>query len=327
LRYLITGGAGFIGSHLADALVARGDEVMVLDDLSTGSAENLRGLLDDGAVKLVEGSILDADLVDRCAAATDVCLHLAAAVGVELILDRPLDSLLCNVRGSDNVISAVTRHGGKVLVASSSEVYGKNNGGPLSETSDRILGPPSTARWAYSTAKAFAEVLANACRYEQGVESIVVRLFNTVGPRQSGAYGMVLPRFVNQALEGEDLTVFGDGRQTRCFTHVSDVSRAILGLVDSEDAVGRTFNIGSPHEISILDLARRVIDRTGSDAGVALVPYDEAYGEGFEEIGKRRPDLALINRITGWAPTFTIDDMIDDVIAHRASRVGVNEAA
>jgi UDP-glucose 4-epimerase len=326
LRYLITGGAGFIGSHLTDALVSRGDQVVVVDDFSTGSVENLSHLLDNGTVELVEGSILDADLIDDCVAATDVCVHLAAAVGVELILERPLDSLLRNVRGSDNVISAAVKHGGRVIVASSSEVYGKNNHGPLVETSDRILGPPSTARWAYSTAKAFSEVMANACRYEHNTEAIIVRLFNTVGPRQTGAYGMVLPRFVSQALDGEDLTVYGDGRQTRCFTHVSDVTEAILRLADSEAAIGHTVNIGSPHEISIIDLAQRVLERTDSISGIKLIPYDEAYGEGFEEIGRRRPDLSLVNRIVDWSPTFTIDDMIDDVVAHHSRPVDAGAA-
>jgi UDP-glucose 4-epimerase len=254
-------------------------------------------------------------LVDRCAAATDACFHLAAAVGVELILERPLESLLCNVRGSDNVISSVAKRGGKVLFTSSSEVYGKNNAGPLAETSDRILGPPSTARWAYSTAKAFGEVLANAYRFEEQTETIVVRLFNAVGPRQTGAYGMVLPRFVRQALEGEPLTVYGDGTQTRCFTHVEDVVEAILSLFDTDAAVGLTFNIGSPNEISIGELARRVIERTDSDSEVSLVPYEEAYGEGFEEIGRRHPALSLIGRVSGWSPVQAIDDMIDDVIA------------
>lgn len=315
MRYLITGGAGFIGSHLTDALIARGDTVLVLDDLSTGRRENLDAALETGAAELVEGSILDATLVGECVAATDVCLHLAAAVGVELILDRPLDSLLCNVRGSDIVISSVVERGGKVLVVSSSEVYGKNNLGPLAETSDRILGPPSTARWAYSTAKAFSEVLANAYHYESNSKSVVVRLFNTVGPRQSPSYGMVLPRLVGQALSGEGLTVYGDGTQTRCFAHVADVVEAILRLCDAEEAVGHTFNIGSPNEISIIDLARRVLERTGSESEIELVPYEEAYGKGFEEIGRRFPDLGLISRITGWAPSRTIDDMIDDVIA------------
>jgi nucleoside-diphosphate-sugar epimerase len=327
LKYLITGGAGFIGSHLTDALVARGDSVVVLDDLSTGQVENLGPALSSGSVKFVEGSILDEALVEEWVGATDVCLHLAAAVGVELILDRPLDSLIRNVRGSDTVISAVAAKGGKILVASSSEIYGKNNSGPLSEGSDRILGPPSTSRWAYSTAKAFSEVLANAYIDEHGTEAMVVRLFNTVGPRQTGAYGMVLPRFVGQAMNGENLTVYGDGTQTRCFTHVSDVADAILLLCDAEGAVGDTFNIGSPREISILDLARRVIERTGSDSDVELIPYEEAYVSGFEEIGRRHPDLSRISAATGWVPTRDIDDMIDDVIAHNEVPAEVNEVA
>jgi UDP-glucose 4-epimerase len=327
VRYLITGGAGFIGSHLTDSLIARGDDVVVLDDLSTGRIENLTQVLDSPSMRLVEGSILDRDLVDRCVAETDVCIHLAAAVGVELILDHPLDSLLRNVRGSDNVITAVAERGGRILVASSSEVYGKNNAGPLAETSDRILGPPSTARWAYSTAKAFSEVLANAHHFEDGTETIVVRLFNTVGPRQSGSYGMVLPRFVQQALDGKELTVFGDGTQTRCFSHVQDVGEAILRLCQTDAAIGLTFNIGSPHEIAIGALAERVIERTGSSSSVRFVSYEDAYGEGFEEIGRRHPDLSLIGRIAGWQPSHTIDEMIDDVVAHLSGRIQVNEAA
>lgn len=327
MRYLITGGAGFIGSHLADALIARGDEVLVLDDLSTGRKRNLDPALASGSLELVEGSILDEGLVGECVAATDFCLHLAAAVGVELILDRPLDSLIRNVRGSDNVISAVARREGRVLVASSSEVYGKNTNGPLAETSDRILGPPSTARWAYSVAKSYSEILANAYHYETGTRPVVVRLFNTVGPRQSGAYGMVLPRFVQQALDGEDLTVYGDGSQTRCFTHVADVVEALLLLADSDEAVGHTFNVGSPREISIAELAERVLARTGSESEIELVPYDEAYGEGFEEIGRRHPDLSLIAEVTGWSPSHSVEDVIDDVIAERRASVEVTEAA
>jgi UDP-glucose 4-epimerase len=327
VRYLITGGAGFIGSHLTDALLARGDTVVVLDDLSTGRLDNLGDALASGSVELVEGSILDRTLVEECVAATDTCVHLAAAVGVKLILDLPLDSLIRNVRGSDIVISAVAERGGKVVVVSSSEVYGKNSSGSLAETSDRIHGPPSTARWAYATAKSFAEVLANAYRYETDAEAVVVRLFNTVGPRQSGAYGMVLPRFVEQALAGKDLTVYGDGTQTRCFAHVADVVDAMLLLCDAKGAVGRTFNIGCPREISIIDLARRVIERTGSRSGVRLVPYEEAYGDGFEEIGRRRPDLTAIQELTGWSPIRTIDDMIDDVIAALPRLAEVNEVA
>jgi UDP-glucose 4-epimerase len=327
MKYLITGGAGFIGSHLTDALVGRGDSVIVLDDLSTGRRQNLEPVLASGAVELVEGSILDAELVDECVAATDVCFHLAAAVGVELILERPLDSLIRNVRGTDVLLAAVARRSGKVIVVSSSEVYGKNSVGPLAESSDRILGPPSTARWAYATAKSFSEVLANAYAYETDTEPINVRLFNTVGPRQTGAYGMVLPRLVKQATSGELLTVYGDGTQTRCFTHVADVVAAMLLLCDEPRAVGLTFNIGSPRAISILDLAKRVIERTGSDSGISLIPYEEAYGPGFEEIGRRHPDLTQIAQVTGWTPTRTIDDMIDDVIADQRGRVALKEVA
>lgn len=327
MRYLVTGGAGFIGSHLTDALVDRGDSVLVLDDLSTGRRENLESALETGSVEFVEGSILDASLVDDCVAATDVCLHLAAAVGVELILEKPLESLLCNVRGSDNVISSVAKRNKTVLIVSSSEVYGKNSVGPLAETADRILGPPSTARWAYSTAKSFSEALASAYQYELGTKTIVVRLFNTVGPRQSDAYGMVLPRLVRQAVSNEELTVYGDGTQTRCFAHVADVVDAMMLLCDDDGALGRTFNIGSPQKISILELAQRVIDRAASGSDIRLVLYEDAYGPGFEEIGSRHPDLTVIDSVTGWAAIRTIDDMIDDVIVDQAGRVAANEAA
>jgi UDP-glucose 4-epimerase len=307
--------------------VAKGDEVVVLDDLSTGHIENLAGSIESGAVRFVEGSILDQDLVAECVEECDICIHLAAAVGVELILERPLDSLIRNVRGSDIVISAVAAQGKRVLVASSSEVYGKNNAGSLAETADRITGPPSTARWAYSTAKAFSEVMALACHHETAAEAVVLRFFNTVGPRQTGAYGMVLPRFVGQALSGEDLTVYGDGRQTRCFTHVADAVDAILLLADCEAAAGHAFNIGSPRAVTIFELAQRVIELTGSSSGISLIPYDEAYGPGFEEIGRRQPDLSLIGEMTGWAPTRSIDTMIDDVIAHQARTMQVDEVA
>lgn len=326
MKYLITGGAGFIGSHLVDALAKSGNRILVIDDLSTGQIENLAGALSNGHAEFVEGSILDAGLVSECMAEADVCIHLAAAVGVQLILDRPLDSLIRNVRGSDIVISAAVDQEKKVLVASSSEVYGKNSIGPLTESSDRILGPPSTARWAYATAKSYSEVLANCYRYETNAESVIVRLFNTVGPRQTGAYGMVLPRFVGQALAGEDLTVYGDGTQTRCFCHVFDVVDALQRLCHCEEAVGRTFNIGSGNVTSIYALAERVIERTDSCSDIQLVPYEEAYGEGFEEIGRRHPDLTLINEATGWQPLRSIDDMIDDVAASQLAALPAEAA-
>ena len=317
LRYLVTGGAGFIGSHLVDALVDRGDEVLVLDDLSTGCLENLEAALDTGRVEFVEGSVCDEDLVLECLEATDACLHLASAVGVKLIVDRPVESLLRNVRGSDIVISAAAALQRRLLYASTSEIYGRNGRGALSEDSDRILGSPLTSRWSYSTAKAFGEALAHGYHREVGAETVIVRLFNTVGPRQTGAYGMVLPRFVRQALDGENLTVYGDGTQSRCFAHVFDIVRAIMLLLDSQEATGNAYNLGSTTEVGILELAHRVIERTGSGSEVRLVPFDEAYEEGFEELGRRKPDTSAVERLTGWTAERTIEDAIDDVILHQ----------
>ena len=319
MDYLITGGAGFVGSHLADALVARGDRVTLLDDLSTGRRENVERLLEGGRATLVEGSVLDADLVDELVEATDVCMHLASAVGVKLVTDQPLESLLRNVRGSDIVMAAVARHGRKLLFTSTSEVYGKNSDGALNEDSDSVLGSPYKSRWSYATAKAFGEALAYGYSREQGTKSVVVRLFNTVGPRQRGAYGMVLPRLVQQALAGEELTVYGSGMQSRCFMHVADAVRGILMVCDSELAEGRVYNVGSPHEVSILELAGRVIERTGSSSTIRLVPYSQAYAPGFEELGRRRADTSALHQLTGWEPTKTVDEIIDDVVAFERS--------
>ena len=319
MHYLITGGAGFIGSHLVDALVARGDTVTVIDDLSTGRRENLAGALADGNASFVEGTVLDHELVDELVRRADFVMHLASAVGVQLVVDQPLDSLIRNVRGNDIVISAAARHGRKILFASTSEVYGKNSAGALSEDSDRILGSPYKSRWAYATAKAFGEALTYGYHREQGTPAVVVRLFNTVGPRQRGAYGMVLPRFVRQALAGEELTVFGTGAQSRCFVHVHDSVQAILMLCDAELANGRVFNVGSSNETTIIELAGRVIERAGARSAIRLVPYDEAYSEGFEELGKRKPDTTALRQLTGWEPTRGVEEMIDDVIAFERS--------
>jgi UDP-glucose 4-epimerase len=316
MRYLLTGGAGFIGSHLVDALVARGDSVVVLDDLSTGSLANLHAVQDSGQLEFVEGSILDEPLVQTVMQSVDACVHLASAVGVQLVVSRPLDSLLRNVRGNDIVISTAARHRRPLLFASTSEVYGKNSEGALSEEADRVLGPPQRLRWSYATAKAFGEALACSYAREEGARMSVVRLFNTVGPRQTGAYGMVLPRFVRQALAGDELTVYGDGKQSRCFGHVYDIVQGILAVLDHEQADGRVFNIGCSIETSILDLAHNVIERSGSSSNVTFVPYDEAYGDGFEELGRRRPDTAALEALTNWRPTRTVDQAIDDVIAY-----------
>ena len=325
MKVLITGGAGFIGSHLTDALIARGDDVLVLDDLSTGRRENLSRSLESGRVEVVVGSVLDEQLVMDCLSAADVCMHLASAVGVKLIVDRPVDTLLRNIRGNDTVISAAAAVNRRLLFTSTSEVYGKNNGSALDEDSDRILGSPFKSRWSYSTAKAFGEALAHGYHQELGSENIVVRLFNTVGPRQTGRYGMVVPSFVKQALAGEDVTVYGDGRQSRCFAHVADTVRALLLLLESDTAVGQVFNIGSGSEISILELARRVVERTESSSQIRLVPYDEAYEEGFEELGRRVPDTRALRELTGWEPKLTIDDAIDGVVVETALQAKAHE--
>jgi nucleoside-diphosphate-sugar epimerase len=319
LKSLVTGGAGFIGSHLTDALLARGDSVLIVDDLSTGRLENIEHVIDSELVEFIEGSILDRDLVDECMRSVDACFHLAAAVGVRLIVERPLDSLLRNLRGNDVVISSAASHKTPLLFTSTSEIYGKYSSTALGEDSDRILGSPFKFRWAYSTTKACGEVLAHSYHTEQGCPMVVVRLFNTAGPRQSPAYGMVLPRFVRQALDGDDLTVYGDGTQSRCFSHVHDTVRAMLLLIDSEEGIGGVYNVGSPVEVSIIDLAQRVIDRIQSDSKITLIPYEEAYDEGFEELGRRVPDTAALHALTGWKPTRTLDDIIDDVITHERS--------
>jgi UDP-glucose 4-epimerase len=315
MRYLITGGAGFIGSHLVDALTTRGDSVLVLDDLSTGRRQNLEHVLDLELVEFVEGSVVDESLVDACFGSVDRCVHLASAVGVQLVVSRPLDSLQRNVRGNDVVISAAARHRCPLLFTSTSEIYGKHSDGALVEDSDRIVGPPSTLRWSYATAKAYGEALAFSYVREYGSDMIVTRLFNTVGPRQTGAYGMVLPRFVRQALAGDDLTVYGNGTQARCFAHVLDVIYGIVLLLEEEQAVGRAFNIGATTETAIVELARNVIERTGSDSAIRLVPYDEAYEHGFEELGRRKPDTGALHELTGWTPARSVDDAIDDVVA------------
>jgi UDP-glucose 4-epimerase len=325
MRYLITGGAGFIGSHLVDALTTRGDEVMILDDLSTGNIENVSHVLDSDQVRLVEGSILDHRLVEACLQEVDACVHLASAVGVQLVVSRPLDSLQRNIRGNDVVISLCARHHTPLTFASTSEVYGKNSVGALNEESDRLLGPPQKLRWAYATAKAFGEALCYSHVKETGSRMTVVRLFNTVGPRQTGAYGMVLPRLVRQALAGQDLTVYGNGTQSRCFGHVYDVVHGITLLMDDPRSSGRAFNIGQPVETPIVELARRVIAHTGSSSAIRLVPYEEAYDDGFEELGRRQPDTTAIEQLTGWRAARTVDDAIDDVIAYQRASVPAAE--
>ena len=314
MRYLITGGAGFIGSHLADRLIGRGDEVVVLDDLSTGSLRNVAHLEGDPRFMLVRGSVLDHPSVGELVDEAEVVVHLAAAVGVKLIVERPLESLLTNLRGTENVLEAAASSGREILITSTSEIYGKNASGPLHEDADRILGSPFVARWSYSTGKAVDEILAHAYWRDRGVPSIVARLFNCVGPRQTGEFGMVLPRFVRQALEGDDLTVYGDGQQRRCFCHVEDAVGALVALLDHPGAVGDVFNVGAPYELSINRLARIVIDAVGSTSSVVHIPYEEAYEEGFEDMERRVPDISKIQALTGWQPTLGLDRIVADVL-------------
>lgn len=321
--FLVTGGAGFIGSHLTDSLVADHHRVIVLDDLSTGRRENLSASLATGRVELVEGSVLDPDLVDECVRAADACVHLAARLGVGRIVAQPLDSLRENVIGADVALSAAARHGRKLLFSSSSEVYGKVNKRGLSEDDDRLIGSPAKSRWSYAIAKEFGEALARAYVQESGTEMVVVRLFNTVGPRQAGAYGMVLPRFVRQALAGDALTVYGDGKQTRCFTDVHDVVRALRQLLAADGAAGGVYNIGSLRSVRVLDLANLVIERTGSDSGIVLVPYEQAHPAGFEELGNRSPDTTALRQLTGWTTRRSLEETVDSVIAHELAQAPV----
>jgi UDP-glucose 4-epimerase len=317
--YLVTGGAGFIGSHLVEALLARDEIVVAFDNLATGRLRNLDHIGNHPNLRFVQGSVLDELAVDELMHKCDVVVHLAAAVGVKLIVEEPLRSFTTNIRGSEIVIESAFRHRRPILLASTSEIYGKNTDVPLKEEDDRILGPPSTARWAYSTAKAVDEILAYAYHRERGLPTIVVRLFNTVGPRQSPAYGMVLPRLARQAVAGEPLSVYGDGRQTRCFCHVSDVVEALLGLLDSPEAIGGVFNVGSEEEISVLELAKRIVARTDDRSSIELIPYDKAYPAGFEDMQRRVPSIDKITALTGWRPSRTLDQILTETIAEAAA--------
>ena len=320
MRVLITGGAGFIGSHLTDLLLSQDHQVTVVDDLSTGRHDNIRQHLGDPRFEFILGSILNEALIDDAVRRSDAVVHLAAAVGVELIVGKPLESLATNIRGSEIVLEKCHKYGRKVLVASTSEIYGKNDSDLLTEEDDRILGSPLKTRWSYSEAKAIEEVLAYAYWREKGLPAVIVRLFNTVGPRQVGQYGMVVPRFVEQALAGRPLTVYGDGFQRRCFCHVSDVVAALQALLGSTEAEGQVFNVGAQEEISILGLADKVLAVTGSSSDIVVIPYDEAYEHGFEDMPRRVPDTARIRGLIGWEPTRDLDTIIKDVASDISAR-------
>ena len=311
MKYLITGGAGFIGSHLTEALVNRGDQVVILDNFFTSSMDNLNQVKEK--INLVEGNILDQRLVAKLVSESDYIVHLAAALGVFNIVNKPLESLKINLQGSEIVLEAADKYKKPVLIASTSEVYGKNDKVPLNEEDDRIVGHPLKSRWSYSEAKAVDESLAYFYYLGNKLPIRIVRFFNTVGPRQLGNYGMVVPRFVSAALKNQPLQVYGHGDQIRCFCHVDDAVRALLLVMDSEQAVGDVFNIGNNQQISILELAKKVIEITGSKSEIVKLPYSEAYPEGFEDMQRRVPDISKIKDALGWTPQIGLDQIIKDI--------------
>ena len=313
MKYLITGGAGFIGSHLTEALVNRGDQVVILDNFFTSSMDNLKQVKEK--VNLVEGNILDQKLVRKLVSESDYIVHLAAALGVFNIVNKPLESLKTNLQGSEIVLEAADKFKKPVLIASTSEVYGKNDKVPLNEEDDRIIGHPLKSRWSYSEAKAVDESLAYFYYLENNLPIRIVRFFNTVGPRQVGNYGMVVPRFVSAALKNQPLQVYSHGDQIRCFCHVDDAVRALLLVMDSDKAVGNVFNIGNNQQISILELAKKIIEITGSKSEIVKIPYSEAYPEGFEDMQRRVPDISKIKNALGWTPQIGLDQIIKDIAA------------
>jgi UDP-glucose 4-epimerase len=313
VKYLVTGGAGFIGSHLTEQLISRGDQVVILDNLSTGLSENLTTI--KNKVEFEQGNILDKSLVEKLVSNSDYVVHLAAALGVLNIVNKPLESLKSNLQGTEIVLEAANEYKKPILIASTSEVYGKNDKVPLNEEDDRVIGHPLKSRWSYSEAKAIDESLAYFYFVEEGLQSRIVRFFNTVGPRQLGNYGMVVPRFVNSALKGEALSVYGSGEQIRCFCHISDAVRGLLLVMDSDKAVGEVFNVGNNQQISIMELAKKVIEITGSKSTIEKISYEKAYPQGFEDMQRRVPDISKIKQVLGWSPQLNLDQIIKDIAA------------
>jgi UDP-glucose 4-epimerase len=320
LKALVTGGAGFIGSHLCEHLIGLGHEVVAVDDLSTGSASNLDALLTRREFSFVRGSILDETLVGKLVGGCDTVFHLAAAVGVKTIVDKPLESLSVNLRGTEIVVKAAVTRGARLMIASTSEVYGKNDADGLREDADPVLGSPLKSRWSYALAKGLNELVAHVYTERHGLPCVITRFFNVVGPRQTGRYGMVVPRFVAQALAGEPLTVFGDGRQRRCFGSVFDIVPAIERLIATPEASGRAVNLGGTEEVTIEELARRVIAICGSRSAIRHVPYHEAYGKGYEDVPRRRPDIGLARSLIGFEPSMRLDRMIASIVEHARDR-------
>jgi UDP-glucose 4-epimerase len=316
MQMLITGGAGFIGSHLAEALLAKGHSVTAVDDLSTGRLENIAHLTDNPQFQYVFETIANETVMDRLVSTSQVIFHLAAAVGVELIVKDPVRTLETNIEGSEVVLRLARRYRRKVILASTSEVYGKTTVVPFREDADRVMGPTVKSRWSYAESKAIDEFLGLAYHKQFGVPIVICRFFNTVGPRQTGTYGMVIPRFVQQALAGKPLTVYGSGDQTRCFCNVKDTVRAVVALAEKPEAVGEIYNVGSQEEISMRALAERVLARTGSASGIVSVPYDQAYEVGFEDMLRRVPAIDKIKAAVGWAPTIKLDETLDEVIGY-----------
>ena len=311
MHAFITGGAGFIGSHLADALIARGDSVTILDNLSTGSKKNIAHL--EGRITLHEGDIRDKDLIDKLVADSDTVFHMAAALGVKNIMEHTIESIDRNFAGSEVVLNAATKHDKRLLIASTSEIYGKNPIQPLHEESDRVVGAPQKIRWTYSDAKALEEAVAHTLHKTHGLKVTTVRFFNTVGPRQTGQYGMVVPRFVQAALNNEDITIYDDGSQSRVFCHVEDAVRAVLSLLDSDSTIGDYFNVGGVGETTIKELAQQIIKQTKSQSSIKFIPYSDAYPAGFEDMQRRVPDVSKIYKAVSWSPTHTLDSIIDSV--------------
>jgi UDP-glucose 4-epimerase len=308
MRAFITGGAGFIGSHLADALIARGDTVTILDNLTTGSKENIAHL--EGKITVHEGDIRDKVLVDKLVAESDVVFHMAAALGVKNIMEHTIESIDRNFNGSEVVLHAATKYNKRLLIASTSEIYGKNPNQPLHEESDRVVGAPQKIRWTYSDAKALEEAVAHTLHKTHGLKVTTVRFFNTVGPRQTGQYGMVVPRFIQAALKNEDIIIYDDGSQSRVFCHVEDAVKAVLALVDTSSTIGDYFNVGGTGETTIKELASRIIERTESKSEIKNISYSDAYPAGFEDMQRRVPDITKIKKTIGWAPTHTLDSII-----------------